>query len=985
MGYLARRLVCGLVAAVLTVGCDAENAQVSLPEAQAAVRVLERARPNSREYFDALLRLAHMEYQTMSNESAVAHYKLVYEQNLAKNWLNVKAEIELITGLVGALNRQARNAEAVPYKRRELMILEGAGLQNDPQYVNALGYLSRLLGDSNQYADAERYSTRALQAGRLIAAKDPATYRAALWQHISVLQNMGRLSELPTYQQELVAALRPPNIATAQAVEITTYVFELGAAGRGGEAARFFEEALNLKRTQKDVAGVVWLLDWAANMRMGLSLETLERHSRELVELLESVIPKDHHSISRAYFGLGQAQLQQGHLSAALVSFDRCMELSRNAYPEPPTAVLRGKAQALFGLHRAEEALSVKQQMVDGLRRQNGPRHFETIGATAELATNYTFYKQFEKGLALGREAVDAVDALYEEQRYADTADLRRMFTRFDGVYRSYATLLLLNGRHSDAFYFIEGAKARSATFLAVEAMPAREGGPSPEQRAKLRELRSKIAGADAAIAAVSAGDQKAAAIEARAAITQDIRSTLQAVSGAPQPLPSLMKTTVAAGDSAFLGKDTLYMSIHAVNDEAYAVFVLDSEGVVTTHPVRPVRNLAATAEVFAALPRALNGADILDWEDKPLRISKVEDRGMSYWQLEQDTSGCHFGLQLIPALGCPSLKSRIADREEVLKAVAQHLGQDFVAPAWERIRNAKKLVVSTDTAAALIPWDLVRYGDEALVERFEISVVPNLWTAREIQSRLMLGRQPESSRRPLFAFGNAEYQESSESERSCDEGTLSRRTVRSLRLRSKGGESSWSNLDWSHCELTGALRMVGGDSTSLVERRAATEDALRSLSRAGTLKRYKTLLFSAHGRFNTANPLLTGLVFTRSGDDPERDGMFTLNDWSTLDLNSELVVLSGCDTARGDLLLGDGTFGMPTALLASGNANTVASLWPVDDQGTSAFMVAFFRRISHGESASRALWQTKKEFRSHRNPEYRSPATWSAFSLFGI
>ena len=59
----------------------------------------------------------------------------------------------------------------------------------------------------------------------------------------------------------------------------------------------------------------------------------------------------------------------------------------------------------------------------------------------------------------------------------------------------------------------------------------------------------------------------------------------------------------------------------------------------------------------------------------------------------------------------------------------------------------------------------------------------------------------------------------------------------------------------------------------------------------------------------------------------------------------AQLVVLSECDSFRGDLTT-DGVVGITRAFVAAGALTTVASLWKVDDTATRVLMEGFYERL---------------------------------------
>ena len=103
------------------------------------------------------------------------------------------------------------------------------------------------------------------------------------------------------------------------------------------------------------------------------------------------------------------------------------------------------------------------------------------------------------------------------------------------------------------------------------------------------------------------------------------------------------------------------------------------------------------------------------------------------------------------------------------------------------------------------------------------------------------------------------------------------------------------------------------------------------------------------------------------------------------MDLNSDVVFLSACETGLGEYQAGEGIVGIPYALTIAGNKNTVMSLWKVYDAYTPEFVGTFFKKMKEGKSAFIAINETKREFLKNPDAMYRDPAVWSAFVLYGF
>jgi CHAT domain-containing protein len=166
--------------------------------------------------------------------------------------------------------------------------------------------------------------------------------------------------------------------------------------------------------------------------------------------------------------------------------------------------------------------------------------------------------------------------------------------------------------------------------------------------------------------------------------------------------------------------------------------------------------------------------------------------------------------------------------------------------------------------------------------------------------------------------------------------------------------------------------------------RLALDTDANRQLATAAAMDQYAYLHVATHGIFNSNEPSLSGLLLSRvDRQGRATDGLLQLGDIFNLRLNSDLVVLSACETGRGTEIKGEGLVGMTRGFLYAGSQRVVASLWKVDDAATATFMQQFYHNlITEKQSPSQALRSTQLFMQSHKT--WASPFYWSAFVLQG-
>ena len=133
-----------------------------------------------------------------------------------------------------------------------------------------------------------------------------------------------------------------------------------------------------------------------------------------------------------------------------------------------------------------------------------------------------------------------------------------------------------------------------------------------------------------------------------------------------------------------------------------------------------------------------------------------------------------------------------------------------------------------------------------------------------------------------------------------------------------------------------------------------------------------------------------SGIVLAGANDSNNNnkdDGYLTALEVSDMDWRgTELVVISGCDSGRGDIFdySTENIYGLKRAISLAGAKSSLLSLWKVDDKGTAKFMEYFYKQLKKGKGKSDALKETQSFFRNHPEKKLRSPYIWAAFQLTG-
>ena len=189
------------------------------------------------------------------------------------------------------------------------------------------------------------------------------------------------------------------------------------------------------------------------------------------------------------------------------------------------------------------------------------------------------------------------------------------------------------------------------------------------------------------------------------------------------------------------------------------------------------------------------------------------------------------------------------------------------------------------------------------------------------------------------------------------------------------------------------ALMKKNNIITKLYTESKANEESFKALSG----KHSNILHIGTHGFMWTDNtttqtdPLnRCGLLFAGSNialsgrakelDKGVQDGILTAKEISLLDLRgADLVVLSACETAKGDIT-SEGVFGLQRAFKMAGVQTIIMSLWKVDDLATQMLMTEFYTNWIGNKYASKRAAFTKAQ--KTVKAKYPSPEYWAGFIL---
>jgi CHAT domain-containing protein len=187
--------------------------------------------------------------------------------------------------------------------------------------------------------------------------------------------------------------------------------------------------------------------------------------------------------------------------------------------------------------------------------------------------------------------------------------------------------------------------------------------------------------------------------------------------------------------------------------------------------------------------------------------------------------------------------------------------------------------------------------------------------------------------------------------------------------------------LPFAEQEVRGLREIYGAASSSVYTGADATEARWKQ-----DAPNYSILHLATHGILNPSNPLFSYLVLKGNNG---QDGMLEAREILDLDMRAELAVLSACETARGEVLEGEGVFGLSWAMMMAGVRSVVVSQWKVDSASTTKFMLAFHRGLAKNLTSNAGLTGKAESLRQAslallKTPEYQHPFYWAGFQMLG-
>jgi CHAT domain-containing protein len=409
---------------------------------------------------------------------------------------------------------------------------------------------------------------------------------------------------------------------------------------------------------------------------------------------------------------------------------------------------------------------------------------------------------------------------------------------------------------------------------------------------------------------------------------------------------PRAFTPTLNLAEAArILGGGSAFVAFSVQGDEAYALALNGGE---------KTRVLAEKLQLGPAAGR--------DTASKREAAKRIERRILGFWNLAHTP----------PDTGTASQaegRAFVANGLELFNAL-------FPGEIGKLVRKSKRLILSPDGVLWQLPFAALATAADAsgnphyLGEQVAIAYTPSLSLYAQLKKEALLLKKGQ--RLEVVAVGDPDFERRVE-----------------LDPKDPEAERLWAGLypPGARPERLPATAREAEVIAQVYGSRALTGDQATEAEVRKQIENADVIHLATHGALQTALPMSSGVLLTPPQKEPaigetKDDG--ALQAWeifSQLKLRAELVVLSACDTARGEAVKGEGVVGLTRALEYAGARSVVATQWSVvAGNSTVQLMEDFHRHLRAGVPKDEAL----KDAMAAVRKEYPQPFYWAPFILLG-
>lgn len=300
---------------------------------------------------------------------------------------------------------------------------------------------------------------------------------------------------------------------------------------------------------------------------------------------------------------------------------------------------------------------------------------------------------------------------------------------------------------------------------------------------------------------------------------------------------------------------------------------------------------------------------------------------------------------------GISRFRQMLADCNVLFAAESRKLYDSLLRPAAAQLSGKTNLTIVPDDGLWELPFQALQSAENHyLLDDASVAYAPSLTILRELRAT-----QNKSNFNNVIGFGNP------------------------IERSGKIVNANFAALPEAEKQTGALVNLYGAPAARIFNRDEADEGVFKQAAQ----KEFSILHLATHGVLDNNSPFNSYVLLApneATGDDGR------LEAWEILEMNlpSELVFLSACETARGQSRSGEGLIGLSWSLMVAGARNVAVSQWKVESASTTDLTVEFYKNLKQNGGANKAESLRRAELKLRRNALTAHPFYWAGFVLIG-
>jgi CHAT domain-containing protein len=324
-----------------------------------------------------------------------------------------------------------------------------------------------------------------------------------------------------------------------------------------------------------------------------------------------------------------------------------------------------------------------------------------------------------------------------------------------------------------------------------------------------------------------------------------------------------------------------------------------------------------------------------------------------------------HNGSQIVHLGSRAQIEAGIASYLKAVKAKlpasreARNLYDALVRPIKETGKTSS-LIIVPDGQLHLVPFDALMDA----TGRYVVETQTVIYSASASSFYLLKDQKnPRTHRKALLALGGVPYADSSMNRSGLTRGF---------------NRTGFADLPSSSDEVRIAQAAFPKEEVDVLVGTSATESAFK----ADSVNQYRVIHLAVHAFADSTFPDRAALVLL-SNPSAGEDGFLQSSEIAQMRFDSDLVVLSACDTAVGPSQGQDGIANLSRSFIMAGARSVISTLWEVDDSSSLFLMRRFYAHFAATHSPASALTAAKRDMLRTLGPK-ALPYQWAGFTIEG-